>query len=323
MLGRIFGRARIDAEDYLPPRDFGREGRYKWITPRWLIPFAMLFPAALLLILLNISNALYGVYLSFLDWNYLRVERRLEVVGLYHYYAVFTDPNFFGAIKRTFIYAAVVVSLSYLAGLYFALLLNEEVKAKGIFRTMILMPWAIPLVVVGVLWSFAFQPGIGPLSDLLAHLGMPQMKYINWLGDPRFAFLIVMGVQIWRWAPFFAITLLAGLQSIADDLYESAEIDGAGAIDRFWYITLPLLRPVTAVVLLQGLIWSFYEFVVVFVMTKGGPANSTELLSIYLWRLAFRHGQVGTSAAVGVILVLILSTLGTMWVIFVLKERGG
>jgi len=291
------------------------------IRPWRLVPFAMLLPAAFLLILLNMLTSSYGIYLSFLDWSFFRVERRFEVVGLNNYYALFTDPVFHTAVKNTLIWSTVIVPSSFLVGLYIALLLNEEVKAKSVFRTMVLMPWATPLVVAAVAWSFIFAPDIGPLNDLLFRLGMPQMKYLNWLGNEIFAFPIVMGVQIWRWAPFFAITLLAGLQAIPSDFYDAAEIDGAGVIERFRYITLPLLFPVATVVLLQGLIWSFHNFTLVFIMTHGGPGNVSELITIYLWRQAFPLAHVAKAASVGAILMLILAILGTAWVLKILGQE--
>ncbi len=305
-------------ESYFLLHRFGRKERYKWAVVRRLVPFALLLPAVLLITVLNILNSAYGIRLSFLDWNFLRVDQRFVFVGLKHYYALVTDPGFRAVVKNTLIWSSIVVPGSFLVGLYIALLLNEEIRAKAVFRTVFLLPWATPLVVVGVIWSFIFLPGIGPLNDLLFHVGFPDMKYTNWLGDRRFALPIVMGVQVWRWAPFFAITLLAGLQTIPGELYEAAEIDGAGAIERFLYVTLPLLRPVASVVLLQGLIWSFQNFSIVFVMTEGGPARATELLTIYLWRTAFPLGQLGKAAAVGTMLVLVVSALGTMWVLRVL-----
>lgn len=288
---------------------------------RLVPPYAMLLPAALLIVLLNLLSSLYGIYISLLDWNYFRLNQRFVLVGLKHYQALLTDPNFYTVVKTTVTWSVVVVPGAFVVGFYLALLMNEEVKGTSVFRAMILVPWATPLVVAAVIWTFILEPGIGPLNDLLFHLGMPGMKYMNWLGSRRFALPIVMGVQIWRWAPFYAITLLAGLQAIPGELYDAAEVDGAGVVQRFRYVTLPLLRPVAAVVVLQGLIWSFHTLTLVFVMTEGGPAKATELLSIYLWRTAFPLGQLGKGAAVGTILVLILALLGTVWVRAVLERE--
>jgi len=281
----------------------------------------LVLPAAVLLLTLNLMNSVYGVYLSVLDFSYLRVDQRFNIVGLKHYYAIFDDPLFRSAVKHTLIWSAVVVPGAFLSGLFFALLLNEQTWGQWLFRTLVLLPWAVPLVVAAVTWSFVFAPVIGPLDDALFRLGMPQMRYMNWLGSIQFAFPIVMGVQIWRTTPFFAITLLAGLQAIPGEIYDASEIDGASRIERFRYITMPLLRPVVAVVVLQGLIWSFFNFTTVFVMTGGGPANSSEIVTTYLWRQAFLGAEVGRGAAVGTTLVAALCILGTVWIRRVLRQE--
>jgi multiple sugar transport system permease protein len=291
------------------------------MRPARVLPYALLLPAAALMLMLNLLNSFFGVAVSVLDWSYLRPERQFDFVGFKHYATVLGDPIFLMAVQHTFIWSAVVVPGAFAAGLGLALLLNEEIHFKALFRTLLLLPWAVPLVVAAVTWSFIFAPGVGPFDDLLVRAGMPDMAYANWLGRDQFAFPIVMGVQVWRWAPFFAITLLAGLQSIPSDLYEAGEIDGAGTFDRFRFITAPLLRGVAAVVVLQGLIWSFHNFTLVFVMTNGGPAHASELLTIYLWRQAFSAAEVGRGAAVGTLLVLILSILGSVWVLRVLRKE--
>jgi multiple sugar transport system permease protein len=287
---------------------------------RYGTAYGLLFPAMFLLLMLNIVAALFGVYLSFVNWNYFHAEERMSWAGLAHYIALFNDPVFLQAIKNTAVWCAVVIPASFIFGLYIALLLNEDVRGKWLFRVLILLPWAFPLVSAAVGWAFVFNPTSGPLNDLLYQLGFTEMRHMNWLGSADFAMPIVMGVQIWRTSPFFAVTLLAGLKSIPDELYQAAKIDGAGIIRRFRYVTLPLLRPVTTVVLLQGLIWSLFNFTALFVMTGGGPAHSSEVLTIYLWRQAFPLADVGRGSAVGALLVIFLSLVGTLWVTKVMKE---
>jgi multiple sugar transport system permease protein len=290
------------------------------LTRAW-VPYALLLPAVVLMLGLNLVNAAFGVIVSFLDWSYLRPAHMFDFVGLRHYAVILADPVFRDAVLHTLVWCVVVVPGAFLVGLGLALLLNEEVRASALFRGLLLLPWSVPLVVAGVAWSFIFAPNGGLLDDLLSRLGIPDMAYTNWLGRDDLAFPIVMAVQIWRWAPFFSITLLAGLQAIPSDLYEAAEIDGAGAVKRFRFITLPLLRAVAAVVFLQGLIWSFHNFTLVFVMTNGGPAHATEVLTIYLWRQAFSLAEVGRGAAVGTLLVLVISVLGSIWVLRVLGKE--
>lgn len=286
---------------------------------QWAIPYVLVAPAIVLLVLLNLVASAFGVGLSFLDWNYLRPDHLADFVGLRNYGLVFSDPQFAVAAGHTAVWSIVVTAGGFALGLYLAILLNEDVPGKAFFRTLILLPWAAPLVVAAVSWAFFFTPGSGPLADALFKLGFRNLKYMNWLGSEQYAFPIVMGVQIWRTAPFFALTLLAGLQSISKDLYAAAEIDGAGVVRRFLFITLPVLRPVAGVVLLQGLIWSFFSFTTIFIMTQGGPAGSTEVLTTYLWRQAFPQSAVGSGAAVGTLLVIFLAVVGSIWVRVIMR----
>ncbi len=287
---------------------------------RRLTPYLLFLPAGLLLVTLNFLTSGYGVFLSFLDFNYFRIEHRFDFVGLRHYIAVFQDRVFWTAARNSLVWSLCVVPGSLVVGFYFALLLHEDIKARGALRTILLLPWVTPLVVVAILWAFILSPGFGLLSDILVRLGRVDLKYENWLADPGLALPIVMGVQIWRWAPFFAIVLLAGMQSIPEDLYNAAEMDGAGALARFRHVTLPLIRPVITVLLLQGLIWSAQNFSLIFIMTGGGPVHASEVLTVYLWRTAFPHGRIGEAAAAGAVLMAILSVVGTVWVLKILRQ---
>ncbi len=288
---------------------------------RVLVPFLLFLPAGLLLVLLNLLTSIFGVYLSVLDWNWLNVAERMKFVGLSHYAAVLNDPLFWTAFRNTAVWTLGVVPGAFVVGLYFALLLNEEIRGKAFFRTAMLMPWAMPLVVVAVMWAFLLAPGFGLLDDVLVRFGHPELRYANWLGNPSLAMPIVMAVQVWRWAPFFAVILLAGLQSIPSELYDAAKIDGAGAPTRFRYVTVPMMAPVAAVVMLQGIIWSVENFTLVYVMTGGGPVNATELLTTYLWRMAFANGQLGRASAAGTFLILTLSLVGVVWVTKVIRRE--
>jgi multiple sugar transport system permease protein len=286
-----------------------------------LTPYLLLSPAAIPIVLLIVVGSGFGILLGFLDWNYLRPDHLTDWVGLRNYFALFASPDFGAAVLHTLVWAAGVVPGGFLVGLYLAVLLNEDLPGKAMFRTLILLPWAVPLVVAAIAWSFLLSPGSGPLDDALFRLGFFNLKYMNWLGNQQFAFPIVVAVQIWRTAPFFAVTLLAALQSIPRDLYSAAEIDGAGMLARFRHVTMPMLRPVAAVVLLQGLIWSFFSFTTIFIMTQGGPAGSTEVMTTYLWRQAFTQSSVGMGSAIGTLLVIFLGIVGYFWATLVMRNE--
>jgi multiple sugar transport system permease protein len=288
---------------------------------RPLVPYLLFLPAGLLLVLFNLFTAGLGIGLSFLDWNWNNIEQRFDFVGLKHYAALARDAGFWKSLTTTTIWTLAVVPGSFLVGLYFALLLNEEIRYKGFFRTVLLLPWATPLVVAAVLWAFILSPGVGLLNSTLAQFGRMDLKFVNWLGNPDYALWILVMIQIWRWAPFFTITLLAGLQAIPKDLYEAAEIDGAGPFQRFRSVTMPMMSSVAAVVALQGIIWSVHNYTLIYVLTGGGPVDATEVLTIHLWKTAFPLGQLAKGAAIGTVMIGILSIVGTIWVMRLMRRE--
>lgn len=283
--------------------------------------FGFLFPAVVTLLVLNVAAALYGIAMSFMRWDYYQPAGRYNFVGLHNYDAVFSDPTFWLAVKNTVIWAGIGVPCAFVVGMYFALLLNQPIKFRWFYRSVILLPWVTPLVVAAVAWQFALSPGQGLLDIMLSHVGFSGLGEQNWLGDPTFALPILIGIQVWTTAPFFTLVLLAGLQGIPKDLYQAAAIDGAGSIRSFRYVTLPLLRPVVGVSLVQGTIWSLQAFTLVYVLTQGGPANSTEIITVYLWQMAFGDGLVGRGAAAGGVLTAALLVAGTIWIITTLRRK--
>ena len=290
---------------------------------RNLDKFGFLLPAFVTLLGLNIALALYGIAMSFMSWNYYQPADRYHFVGLRNYEAVFSDPTFLLAIKNTVIWAGVGVPCAFVVGLYFALLLNQPIKLKGFFRSIILLPWMTPLVITALVWQFALTPGSqGLLDSVLSDAGFSGFLYKNWLGDPSTALPILIGIQVWTVAPFFALVLLAGLQGIPKIFYEQAAIDGAGRLRSFRYVTLPLLWPLAGVSLVQGIIWSLQSFTLVYVLTQGGPANSTEIVTVYLWQMAFGDGLVGRGAAAGGVLAAALVVAGTAWIVANLRRNA-
>jgi multiple sugar transport system permease protein len=283
--------------------------------------FGFLTPAVVTLLGVNIAAALYGIAMSFMAWNNYQPADRYHFVGLHNYQAVFADPTFLLAIKNTVIWTGIGVPCAFVVGLYFALLLNQPIKLKWLFRSIILLPWVTPLVVTAVAWQFALSPGQGLLDTTLAHAGFSGFLETNWLGDPSYALPILIGIQVWTTAPFFTVVLLAALQGIPKDVYQAAAIDGAGHLRSFRYVTLPLLRPVAAVSLVQGAIWSLQSFTLVYILTQGGPAYSTEIITVYLWQQAFGNGQVGIGAAAGGVLIAALLVAGTVWVAATLRRK--
>jgi multiple sugar transport system permease protein len=186
-----------------------------------------------------------------------------------------------------------------------ALVLNAPFKGRAVFRTINLLPWIIPGVVVALIWEYIYQPNYGPLNDLLRRAGLMR-EPVAWLSDLNLAMPAVVFTNIWRGIPFFTIMILAGLQAIPDEVYEAATVDGAGVIQRFWSVTLPMLRPIIVVATATRIIWTFNYADLIFVMTAGGPANATQITSTYTLMQAYSDLDFGYAATLSVILLVIM-----------------
>ena len=215
------------------------------------------------------------------------------------------DPIFHQVVWNTVWYTAVTTVFKLALGLWLAMLLNRHFKGKALTRAFILLPFIIPTVLSTFAWKWMFDPTFSVLNWVLYNLGVIR-RPINWLGDGDLAMWSIIIVNIWRGVPFFAISLLAGLQTISPELNEAAAIDGARPWQRFWYITWPLLLPVTMVVVLFSVIQTFADFQIVYVMTGGGPANATHLFATYAYQLGVGTGLLSQGAAVSLAMFPIL-----------------
>ncbi|HKZ17001.1 MAG TPA: sugar ABC transporter permease [Geobacteraceae bacterium] len=229
----------------------------------------------------------------------LSLQRRMPIfdisrfVGLDNYLFLLQDDRFWNALGNTAYFTALSVTVELLLGLAVALLMERRFRLKGIARAVILVPWAIPTVVSARMWEWIFNTDFGVLNYLTG-------LRINWLGSPFWAMHAAVLVDVWKTTPFVAILLMAGLQAIPRDLYQAARVDGAGSWAVFRHVTLPLLRPVILVVLLFRTLDAFRVFDAVYVLTGGGPANTTETLSIYAYRVLFQTLQFGYGSALAV-----------------------
>jgi multiple sugar transport system permease protein len=213
-------------------------------------------------------------------------------------------------------YTAVTTVFKLGLGLWLALLLNRSFKGKAYVRAFILLPFIIPTVLSTFAWKWMFDPTFSVLNWLMYHLSIIDRR-INWLGDGDLAMISIIIVNIWRGVPFFAISLLAGLQTISPDLNEAAAIDGAKPLQRFWYITWPLLLPVTMVVVLFSVIQTFADFQIVYVMTGGGPANATHLFATYAYQLGVGTGLLSQGAAVSLAMFPILFLIVVVQLLYI------
>ncbi|HDN84900.1 MAG TPA: sugar ABC transporter permease, partial [Candidatus Aerophobetes bacterium] len=250
-----------------------------------------LSPAAIILIIFSYVAMGYCLWISFHRWNMLEPMRW---IGLDNYITALHSWQFWNSVKITFIYAAVAVPACVILGLLVALILNQIIYARSFYRLMFFLPVITSMVVAAIVWKWLFDPDVGLINYVLYSIGIPHSHWLEWLRDPKGgALLAVLVVGIWKRIGYNAVIFLAGLQNIPKRYFEAATIDGAGAISRFWYITVPLLSPTTFFVVVLQVISAFRVVVSVFVMTRGGPAKSTDVLVYYLWENAFHYFRMG------------------------------
>ncbi|HTE38920.1 MAG TPA: sugar ABC transporter permease [Reyranella sp.] len=260
---------------------------------RWLA-LVLLMPTAILLGLFIAYPFFEGVMLSLTS---ARVGDPGKFVWFKNFEKLWNDNIFWTAVWNTFWYTGVTTVFKLGLGLWLAMLLNRHFRGKAIVRAFILLPFIIPTVLSTFAWKWMFDPTFSVINWSLFKLGLISAR-INWLGDADLAMASIMVVNIWRGVPFFAISLLAGLQTISPELNEAAAIDGARPWNRFWYVTWPLLLPVTMVVMLFSVIQTFADFQLVYVMTGGGPANATHLFATYAYQIGIVSGLLSEGAAV-------------------------
>ena len=262
-------------------------------------------PALILLSLVTVYPVLSVLYLS--------LHRRLIIfgidrfIGFDNYSFLFRDDRFWNALGNTVDFTALSVSLELLLGLGIAMLFNRPFRFKGFVRALVLIPWAVPTVVSARMWEWMYNTDFGILNYLLG-------VKINWLGNPFWAMNAAVFMDMWKTTPFVVILLTAGLQVIPRELYQAAEIDGAGSWSVFRRISLPLLMPVVLVVLIFRTLDAFRVFDAVYVLTGGGPANTTETLSIYAYKVLFQTLQFGYGSTLSVVVFLCVGMISVFYV---------
>jgi multiple sugar transport system permease protein len=264
--------------------------------------YKLLLPAVATLALLTVGPTIYLFYTSFMDW-FLRDPQGPRFNGLNNYLKLVQSPDFHTSLIVTILFSAGSVALSMLLGLGLALLFNKELKGKTVMRTILVMPIVLPPVVVGFTWKFLLSSEVGVIGAYL--LRLVGLGHLSLLGDPELALLSVILADVWGKTPLTFLILLAGLTAIPPIYYESAMIDGAGRWQMFRYITIPNMRKPLVVALILRTIDSINSFDVIFVMTKGGPGMATHTLPMLGWKVGFYYFDLGTAAAIGVILLVI------------------
>ena len=291
-----------------------RFGRYReeftsFLTETWL-GYAFVLPAAVLLAVIIGWPTLRGVYLAFFESSLLN-PTQAEFIGLQNFSRLTGDPIFKEALWHTVLLTGLAVSLQYVLGLGLALALREKVPGAGIFRSLSMVTWVMPVIVMVIIFRFLVQNGFGPVNIVLGNIGM-ETTY--WFGEPGVAFPLVVVMHVWRNVPFYAIALLAAMNSIPKEQYEAARLDGAGPLERFRYITLPQISYVSMIMIVLHVTFTFKNFDIVFLATGGGPLGNTEVLATYVYEQAFQQYALGYGASIGVVMLILMLLFTVVYV---------
>ena len=277
----------------------------------------LLFPVIVLVTVFSILPLLRGIFLGFTDY---RLGDPISFNGIENYIQLFNDEYFWNSFKIGMIWTIVVTALQVILGLGLALLLNNKIRFASLYTVLILLPWATPPIIRGILWRQMYDPNTGAVNILLSDAGIISAP-INWLSSFEYVIPAVIVAGVWGEISKAAIFLLAGLQTISNDLYEASKIDGARLWDQFWHITIPSLKPVLAAIISLTFMWNFNTFGIIWVLTQGGPGGLTRLPMLAAYEEGFRYGYIGYAAAIGNVMVIILSLVLFMYIRVQLRER--
>ena len=286
--------------------------------------YIMVAPAVVSILILSLYPIIQGIRLSFFDYTLINPYK--PFVGSENYLNVLRDPRFWKALYNTVAFSISSVFFSTLLGLVVALLLNSKLPLKGFLRSLTLLPWVIPSIVIAYTWVWLLNREFSPFNEMLLSLNLIKSP-ISFLGDlnirvgpATLPFISVLMVRIWTSYTFKAINFLAALQTIPEELYEAATIDGANSWQKFRYITFPSLIPVGAVVVTLSLIWNISHFDYNYLMTKGGPSDATNVLGTFIYQTAFSTFRLGYASAIGVLMLSISAIFGVIYMGLVLRE---
>jgi multiple sugar transport system permease protein len=277
----------------------------------------LMLPGALVLMVFMAYPFFLGIWLSLTDSV---IGQMGEYVGLRNFADLLTDTIFHQTAWNTMIYALVTVPFKAALGLGLALVLNQHMRFSNPIRAAVMMPWIVPTALSTLGWFMIFDPVFSPISWLFKHFGLITQN-INFLGDPKLAISSVCLANIWRGTPFFGITILAGLQAVPNELHEAAAIDGAGMWHRFRHVTVPHIKGVVLIAALLSVIWTFADFQLIYVLTKGGPANQTHIFGTYAYQIGLVATDIGLGAAIALYMFPILSVFAVILLVYLRREE--
>ena len=276
----------------------------------------LMLPGALLLMVFMAYPFFLGIWLALTDSV---IGTLGKFIGFRNFSDLLTDSTFHQTARNTFVYALVTVPFKAILGLGMALVLNNRLRFSNPVRAAVMMPWIVPTALSSLGWFMIFDPVFSPISWLLKNLGIIKQN-INFLGGPNLAISSVCLANIWRGIPFFGITILAGLQSVPQELHEAAAIDGASMWHRFRHVTIPAIKGVVLIASLLSIIWTFADFQLIYVLTKGGPANTTHIFGTYAYQIGLSATEIGMGAAIALYMFPILAFFAVLLLFYLRKE---
>jgi len=272
-------------------------------------------PTILIIIAVVLIPLLFALVVSF--FRFTLVDPNFDKFVFFdNFKAVFQDQYLWNSLKVTLIFVFTVIPLEFVLGFFIAIMLNQNIRFKGLFYAILTIPMVMSPVAVGLIWKMLLHADLGIVNYIFSVLHLP---YVNWLGSDKFALFTLVLVDIWQQMSFMILILLAGLKSLPKEPFESARIDGANGVQSFFYITLGLMRPVISVAVLIRLVFSFRTYDLIYTMTRGGPGVSSELISYFIYKTTFMGMDFSKASAISYVLLLLIMVI----VIFLFKEMGG
>jgi multiple sugar transport system permease protein len=288
---------------------FGRPGRLARVRGWWeqehVFGYGLILPALLLIVCLVAYPFGMALYFSLSDYW---VGSPGEFIGLENFRQIFQNEVFHRTVYNSFVFTTIAVVLKTLLGLWLALLLFRNMKFKRLIRGAVLLPWVIPTALSTLAWKWMFDSLYSVINWMLMHAGLIDYPW-QWLGEPGLAMCAVIVLNVWRGFPFSAVILLAGLTAVPQEVIEAAKIDGAGPLRRFHYVVVPIIRPILFVGLLYSIVFSFTDFSAVWLLTQGGPYNTTHVFGTYAYNIGINAGDIGMGAAITLFIFPLLAII--------------
>ena len=290
-------------------------------TKKKIAPYLYVMPVLILLLIMYGYPLIKSIIMSLQDYK-LTSSGSAPFNNFANFKKMFSDTDFLLLLKNSLIYVIISVMAQFVLGLILALCLKTKFRGRGIYQSIVFLPWAFSSFVVGLMFRWSFNGEYGVVNDILMKMGIIK-ENVAWLGTPGLSLAVVIIAMIWMGIPFFGIMILAALQSVPDDIYEAADIDGCGMFRKFFSLTLPYIKPTIIMTVLLRTIWIFNSFDLIVIITGGGPVNYSQTLPSYMYSKAFASYDFGLASAFGVLLIVILGIYAVLFLKLSNYDKAG